>query len=52
MEWMKASELIEKLKKLVEDRGDQVVGVKTEEGAFPATDCYYDPIAESIFISE
>ena len=52
MEWMKATELIKKLQDLVEKHGDQVVGINTEDGAFAATGCYYDPIAESIFISE
>lgn len=49
---MKTKELIEILTALVEKHGDQDVAISTEEGTFAADGCYYDPIAESIIVSE
>lgn len=49
---MKTTELIKHLTDLVEQRGDQDVAIRTEEGTFAADGCYYDPIAESIIVSE
>lgn len=49
---MKTTELIKTLTDIVEEYGDQDVAIRTEEGTFAADGCYYDPIAESIIVSE
>ena len=45
---MKTTELIARLQKLVEEKGDQDVAIRTEEGTFAIGACFYDPFAESI----
>lgn len=49
---MKTTELIARLQKLVEEKGDQDVAIRTEEGTFSIGACFYDLFAESIIIDE
>ena len=49
---MKTTELIARLQKLVEEKGDQDVAIRTEEGTFAIGACFYDLFAESIIIDE
>lgn len=52
MEQFKATEIIERLNELITKYGDVPVAIKTEEGMFPLTGCYYDIFAESIIMAE